>query len=61
MAVDPAVIYLPWDANLSIHWVHECEAEDRFEDVFFFFLTPSNFLGNNNTAVEAAIAKQHGE
>ena len=36
LGVQGSLTYLPWGANLSFHWLHEFEAEDRFEGDFFF-------------------------
>ncbi len=30
-----SLTYLPWKAQLSFHWLHEFEAEDRFEGDYF--------------------------
>jgi hypothetical protein len=37
-----SLTYLPWGVNLSLHWMHEFEAEDRFEgDYIFLYLSAS--------------------
>jgi len=36
LGLQGSLTYLPWGANLSLHWMHEFEAEDRFEGDFFF-------------------------
>ena len=38
-----SLTYLPWGTNLSVHWVHEFKAEDRFEGDFYFLALHGSF------------------
>lgn len=35
LGLQGSLIYMPWGANLSFHWMHEFKAKDRFEGDFF--------------------------
>lgn len=35
LGLQAGLIYLPWDGQLTFKWMHEFEAEDRFEGDFF--------------------------
>lgn len=35
LGLQAGLIYLPWNGQLSFKWIHEFEAEDRFEGDFF--------------------------
>jgi hypothetical protein len=43
LGLQGSLTYLPWGANLSFHWLHEFEAEDRFEGDFFFLSLSASF------------------
>jgi hypothetical protein len=43
LGLQGSLTYLPWGTNLSFHWLHEFEAEDRFEGDFFFLSLSASF------------------